>query len=237
MHLTRTIAATIFVFISSIFACVAQKEKVENLPAFDRKRVHFGFTLGINSSDFILNYERNDSLLVLESQRQPGLNLGIVSALHMGKYFSLRFIPQLSFASRVLEYKFVLPGTGTTWEITKQIESTYIDFPLDLKYRSARLNNFAAYMVVGFKYSMDLASQIDVDNTFIIDPVVKIPIHSYSWQIGFGMDFFMQYFKFSPEIKMSYGLNNIVIHDDPVYSAPIQMLRSKIFLLSLTFEG
>ena len=94
-------------------------------------------------------------------------------------------------------------------------------------------------MVGGFKYSIDLASQAHVDNS--VNPpqdiVIKLKKHSYSYEAGFGADFFLKYFKFSTEIKLSMGLNNIFINDQTIFAKPIESLRSKIILVSFTFEG
>ena len=55
--------------------------------------------------------------------------------------------------------------------------------------------------------------------------------------IGFGTDFYLEYFKFGIELKMSYGLNDIHIRESNAFSDPIEMLKTKMFLLSFTFEG
>lgn len=234
----------VFVFVLLLFFTaansLAQKKKVENLPSFDHKLIHFGFTLGVNSTDFVLkhNLTKVDSLLSLEGQKQSGFNLGIVSDLHITPLINLRFIPALSFAQRNLEYTF-LNRKGEREMIMKPVESTFIEFPLNIKYRSERLNNFAAYMLGGFKYSLDLASQAHVDNSSNPpqDIVIKLKRNSYSYEAGFGMDFFLHYFKFATEIKLSMGLNDVFINDQTIFAKPIESLRSKIVLISFTFEG
>lgn len=205
---------------------------------FDQRKFHFGFKLGINSANFIMESDlaKGDSLLVLQVVPQSGFNLGILADMHMGKYLNLRFIPQLGFTQRNLQYVFLEPDSSMR-SVTKPVESTYLDFPLNLKFRSARINNFAAYLVGGGRYHIDLASQQDVDLSFGDDIPVPIKRHSYSWEVGFGMDFFLPYFKFSPEIKMVYGINDISVDLDTPFSTPIDRVNSKLFLLSFFFEG
>ncbi len=219
----------------------AQQKTLLNLGDFDEKKIHFGFSLGVNTSSFIMESDlsRSDSLIRLEVLPQSGFNLGIVTDLHLGPLFDLRFIPTLSFGERRLEYTF-LENTGKpSTVLSKAVESTYLDFPLNLKYRSIRYNNFAAYFVGGFMYSYDLISQKDVINakSNIAETVIKLDNSNINYQIGVGFDFFLEYFKFSPELKMSYGVNNLIINDNTILSDPITSLRSKIFLLSFTFEG
>lgn len=220
---------------------IAQQKTILNLGDFDEKKIHFGFSLGVNTSSFIMESDlsRSDSLIRLEVLPQSGFNLGIVTDLHLGPLFDLRFIPTLSFGERRLEYTF-LENTGKpSTVLSKAVESTYLDFPLNLKYRSIRYNNFAAYFVGGFMYSYDLISQKDVINakSNIAETVIKLDNSNINYQIGVGFDFFLEYFKFSPELKMSYGVNNLIINDNTILSDPITSLRSKIFLLSFTFEG
>jgi hypothetical protein len=219
----------------------AQQKTLLNLGDFDEKKIHFGFSLGVNTSSFIMESDlsKSDSLIRLEVLPQSGFNLGIVTDLHLGPLFDLRFIPTLSFGERRLEYTF-LENTGKpSTVLSKAVESTYLDFPLNLKYRSIRYNNFAAYFVGGFMYSYDLISQKDVINakSNIAETVIKLDNSNINYQIGVGFDFFLEYFKFSPELKMSYGVNNLIINDNTILSDPITSLRSKIFLLSFTFEG
>ncbi|MBL4654033.1 MAG: PorT family protein [Flavobacteriales bacterium] len=214
-------------------------EPLLNLSSFDRRKVHFGFTLGFNSADFIMETNLNDSLLKLESQSQSGFNLGIITDLHLGPYFDLRLVPTLSFAQRNLEYTYLFYDAEKPETIQKIVESTFLNFPLNLKYRSVRQTNFAAYIIGGASYSYDLASQNKTDNknAQLADIVVKLNRHSYMWEIGVGFDFFLEYFKFSTELKMAYGMNDISVNDETMFSEPITSLKSKIFILSFNFEG
>ncbi|UTW63257.1 PorT family protein [bacterium SCSIO 12741] len=216
-------------------------KKITNLSTFDDKLVHFGFSLGVNTAGFRQENDlsRNDSLKIVETNPQLGFNLGIVGALHFGKHVSLRFIPTLSFCQRNMEYTYTSFAGSQNKKYIKPVESTYLDFPLNLKLRSARYHNFAAYVVGGFMYSYDLVSQHDVVNESVNpdDIVIKLNQHTYSYQIGAGFDFFLPYFKFSPEFKLSMGLNNNLIQDNTLFATPLNYLKSRIFLVSFTFEG
>lgn len=231
----------ICVFLLSTFVGLAQKDKPDNLPKFDQKWVHFGFALGVSSNGLVLeqNLAESDSLAILDVRSQPGFNINIVSELHMGKYFGLRFTPGIAFAARDLEYTYFNSAGGLKPVETKTVESTYIDIPLSLKYRSARLNNFACYVLAGFKYSIDLASQTDVDNALNADGevIVKLRPSNYMGEVGIGFDFFLEYFKFTPELKFSFGLNDVSFQDGTQYSAPIEYATPRMFVLGFNFEG
>jgi hypothetical protein len=227
-------------FFLSVSNTFAQKPKIQNLPKFDQKIIHFGFMLGINSTDFSVNKKPDfggvDSMRVIESQSQPGFNLGIVSELHFNQFWSIRFVPTLAFAQRDLEYTLIRFDTVRS-KFVNPVESTFLEFPVLLKYRSKRANNFGAYIVGGGKYVLDMASQKDVSNEFGENINIRLYKHDYAFELGVGFDFFLEYFKFSPEIKLSFGLRDILIQDNNIYTTPIQRLTSRILLISLNFEG
>lgn len=219
----------------------AQKRIVtENLANFDLRRFHFGFLLSYNTSDFFVKLDplspTRDSLLVLEHQKQPGFNLGIVASFNVNKNFSWRFLPTLSFQERILQYQFLEPD-GTYKYFQKPIESTYLEFPILMKLRSDRINNFAVYLLGGGKFGIDMASQKDVNNALDDEVVVKLAKYDYGFEIGGGCDMFLPYFKFGIELKGSFGIPNLLIDDGTRFSDPIESLRSKAYILTFTFEG
>jgi hypothetical protein len=211
-------------------------KKPQNLAWYDFKKIHFGFSLGINALNFNINkndnFLDNDSLLSMLSQDQKGFNLGIVSNLRLGKYTDLRFIPTLVFGERILNYQFTDQNNESLK--TKRIESTLIDFPISLKYKSERYNNFRTYVMCGVKYSLDIASQSTIDDEG--QELVKLNNHDIMIEGGFGIDFYLQYFKFSPQIKISHGIINILSRDKTVYTQTINNLKTSGWMLSFTFE-
>lgn len=234
LKITKYHIVLVFLFIS--FNTVAQRnKKSQNLSRYDFQKIHFGFTLGINELNFNVkknsNTITNDSLKTLYSKSQKGFNLGIVSNLRIGKYTDLRFVPALIFGERQLEYSF--SDSLNTNEV-KKIESTLIDFPIYVKYKSERYNNFRAFVIGGIKYSLDIASQSDIDDEG--QKLVKLKKNDLMGEIGFGLDFYLEYFKFSPQLKLSYGLINLLKSENSVYSNSINRLSTNGWMLSFTFE-
>lgn len=173
-----------------------------------------------------------DTLFTLHSQEQKGFNLGIVSNFRLGRHADLRFLPTLSFAERDLYY--TLEVEGEKEEVRKDIESTFIEFPLSFKYKSSRYNNGRAYLITGLKYNLDLASQKDIDDEG--KDIVKLKKHDMMYEIGFGIDFYLEYFKFSPEIKATFGLTDMLVQDASIYSSSINKLATHGFSVTFTFE-
>jgi len=218
----------------------AQNRRVLNLPTYDKQIIHFGFILGVNSYNFIAKPIRDfrlvDSLMVIEPIPAPGFTLGIVSNLHLGDNFDLRFLPQLTFAERTLQYSIRTTKNGQTSikQFDKKVESTLLELPVLFKFKSARVNNARAYLIGGAKYAIDLASQKDVNDKG--EKLIKLKKNDIVFELGFGLDFYLEYFKFSPEIKMSYGINDLLIREGNIFTDPLSRLTSKAFYFSFYFE-
>ncbi len=195
--------------------------------------------LGLNQSGYYLDRRADppidDTLKSLVPVDKPGFDLGIISVLHFNDQATLRFVPNLSFQERLLEYTF--KGDSLDEFVEKRVNSTFINLPLNFKYRSARINNAAAYLIAGGRFSIDMASDQDVDNSVSDEIVVKMDAEDFAGQIGAGFDFFMEYFKFGIELKLSVGMKNMIINDNTRFSEPIERMRTRQLLLSLTFEG
>ena len=224
-------------FLGTLNSKAQRIKRAQNLIQYDYKRLHFGFTLGINDLNFNMqknsNTITNDTLKTLHSKSQKGFNLGIVSNLRIGKYTDLRFVPTLVFGERHLYYGFIDMEQKDDERI-KRIESTLIDFPIYIKYKSARYNNFRTYVIGGLKYSMDIASQDKIDDDG--QEIVKLKKNDLMGEVGFGLDFYLEYFKFSPQIKLSYGLLNLLSKDKSIYTQSLNRLSTNSWMLSFTFE-
>jgi hypothetical protein len=227
----------LFLSYTGIFA---QKQKLLNLPGYDKERLHFGFSLGVNKADFVFYPAevsvRPDSVLSVNVIPDWGFNLGIISDLRLHDYATVRFLPALTFQARSIDYVIDsknVPGNSANYTVKKKIESTLLDFPINLKIRSERLNNFSAYLLAGGKFSIDLASQEKTKNP----DIVKLNGKDLSLDAGFGLDFYLEYFKLSTEIKFSVGLKDRLVHEGTVWSKSIGKLYTKVWLFSLNFEG
>ncbi len=229
----------LIILFATIITVYGQKQKAMNLRDFDNNHIHFGFLLAYNSSDFMMeikpDYTFTDSIVSIQNFRQPGFNLGIIGSWNINKNISLRLMPDLSFQDRAIEY--VIQKNDTTFKTERRrVESTFFNFPLNLKLRTDRINNLALYMIGGYQFGIDMASQKDVNNAGE-NAIVKIKRLDQSLQIGGGIDFFLPYFKFGIELKLSKGMKNLLIQDETKYVSPLDVLRTKMWILSFTFEG
>lgn len=203
---------------------------------FNQKPYYFGITLGFNGSDFRIQHSesfiRNDSFSRAESVNGPGFNLGIVSNLKIGEYFDIRFLPTLSFAERNIRYS--LPGESILAK-TRRIESVLVEMPFHARYKSAPYHDMRLFLIGGVKYSFDVASD---SRTRQAAGLVKIAPTDFQVEYGAGIQFFFPYFIFSPEFKVSHGMNNVLIFNDGLEQSTIlEKVLSRTFTFSLHFEG
>ena len=195
------------------------------------------------TNQFTQNETRCIYVYNLETQQTPGFTVGIIGSKRLGRYFDLRFIPSLSFSERRLDYTLLLEGDNGKqflYTFTKSIGTTFVEFPLNIKYRSKRYNNIGMYVMGGINPKLDLASQKDNKETgangqeFINNLVTKR--FDFAGELGAGIDIYNQWFKMGVEVKMSYGLLDIVKNEAYIYTAPIDKLRNKLFQISLIVE-
>jgi hypothetical protein len=247
----------IFVLLLALFPFVthAQIKKLQNLPRYDNAIYHFGFTVAINRMNFTIkpasyNYSRIydpsyspelnvDSSMVLSITSKPtfGFSVGIVGDMKLGRYFNLRLVPSLSFGERSLDYTVLGwdDGEEKVIDISKSVASGMVDVPLIVKYKSKRLNNMRMYVLAGLQYSLDLASNAKRKEVNNVEQI-KLEKHDLYFVTGVGADFYNAWFKFGIELKMNYGINDMLKREETIYTQSIDKLTSKIFVLAMTFE-
>lgn len=215
-----------------------QKQKPKNESWYDEKLLHFGFSLGFNSMDFNITpsqtYLASDSLYPEVSQLNPGINIQIVTDLRPGKYFDIRFLPGVSFGQRIVKYY----KNQVPYPVPQRLESSFLEFPLLLKYKGERLNNVRPYIVGGLNYRYDLAGKKEFDDQKPVYIRIKRPDLYY--EMGAGLDFYLSYFKLSVELKMSNGIRDIIVEESfpghPEYRNAIEKMKSQIWILAFHFE-
>jgi len=205
------------------------------MPGYDYKNLHFGFTVGVHTQDMGIVRAKDSDLFADVSDPGFGFQVTIVSDLRLNDNMNLRFLPGIALGEKPLS--FYDRQTGELIE-TGIIESNFLDFPLLLKYRSKRLNNYRPYLLGGFNYRYDLAAKKEANENDRI--FVKLKPSDLYLEAGFGIDFYLQYFKFSPELKVGMGLRNLFLNDvaegQARYVNSIDQLRSFVVMLNFHFE-
>jgi opacity protein-like surface antigen len=228
------IAVVIFLILS-VYKANAQR-KVMNMAEHDEKLYYFGITFGFNYSvhqvKYTSSFANTDTFLRIQPHWRPGFNLGLMGNLRLGRFFDLRFIPSLSFAEKNLEFEYGYPTDSVS---VRSIESILIHLPVQVKFKSDRINNFRFYGLVGGKFDYDMASNSRSRRT---DEFLKIAPIDFGYELGVGFEFYNPNFIFSPEIKLSQGLNNQLFRDANLQlTNAIQSLHTRMIVISIHLEG
>ena len=227
----------LIILICLSLGATAQRKALKNNPKYDRKPLHFGFSVGLNYYNFKLqNIADLSSELPgfynVKSSTAPGYSIYIISNLRLSDHWDFRFNPGFATSVRTLEFDVVNPFTEKRGTVTRDIESSFLEFPFHFKFRSDRVGNYNLHLLAGPKFSIDLASDEDV----VDDRVFKLKGNDISYEIGFGTDIYFEYFKFSPQIIASFGLSNTRVQDDTFLAAGIESIQTRAILINFTFE-
>ncbi len=233
IHGKKIVFLTLLVVFFSENLALAQKFKSRenhNYLDFQGKAYYFGMAFGTNWSGYRLNQSKyfigNDSVQIAEGRRKGGFNIHMVANLKMGEYFDFRFLPGFAFSYR----SFVFNESKE-----KQIESVFFEMPFSIRYKSAPYKDKRMFVTGGLKYNYDIASN---SKTRQAETLIKISPHDFQWEVGAGIQIFYPFFIFSPEIKYSRGLGNILIYNGGLNESKVlENVQSQIFTLTFNFEG
>jgi hypothetical protein len=212
---------------------IFSSDPIINLENFDKQRVHFGYFLGFNMFDFKLDYN-NTPEKDIEVKTIGGFNVGLVGNLRLNEYLDLRFEPGLYYCQRNLYYSD--PVLVRESDKFREVKSTYIHFPLLLKFSSKRIGNYKPFLLGGVSATLNLASnsKSDDDNyqqRFRVKPWTR------NYELGFGIDFYFEYFKFSPSIRGVFSLENELIPDknpNSPWTGNINSMSTRAILVNFT---
>lgn len=209
------------------------RDPIINLENFDKQRVHWGYFLGFNSFDFKIDYI-NPPARDIVVNGTTGFNVGLVGNLRLHEYFDLRFEPGLYYTQRNLTYS----GFTRTIDALREVRSTYITFPLLLKFSSKRVGNVRPYLVGGVNTTLNLSSNSkSLDDNY--QQRFRVKQWTNNYEIGFGIDLYLEYFKFSPSIRGIFGMGDELIRDnnpDSPWTGNISGFRTRGFVVNFTFH-
>jgi hypothetical protein len=224
----------VIIFILPLCAS-AQFSRLRNQPLYDKIPLHFGFHMGINYYNFSMNLKdlsKVEDIYAVEAEALPGYNINIISNLRLTEHLDLRFTPGFAATVRRLHFDLINPFTQQRVIATRQVESSYVQFPLHLKFKSVRIDNYRLYLMGGLRYTNDLSSKAKV----VDDNLFKLKRHSGDYEIGLGADFYFEYFKFSPQIRAAWGLSDLLVQDGTLPVDAFDAIRNRAILINFSFE-
>ncbi len=205
------------------------------LGRYENRPYYFGITLAYNQAFYKLEHAdkflADDSALLVEPLHSNGFSLGLLGNLQVWEHLDLRFNPTLIFAEKNLHYVFGLDSSVQD----KVVESILLSLPLQVKFKSDRIGNFRFYVMGGGKLDYDLASNARARKE---SDLVKLDRYDLGYEAGVGFEFYMPYFIFSPEIKISNGFRDIHLREPGnIHSNVIGRLLSRMVVISIHLEG
>lgn len=227
-------AITLLLLIASIQAQAQLfgRDPIINLENWDKQRVYWGYYLGMNYYDFKFEYnEPGQDILV---NNGLGFNVGLIGDLRLTNHFNVRFEPGLSFNQRDL----IFPGFADVNDALREVKSTYIHFPLILKFSATRTGNIRPFITGGMSTALNLSSNVNnkQDNSNNVFKMVK---WTNFYEVGLGIDLYLEYFKFTPSLRGVFSLNDELIRDnDPnsPWTGNVASMKTRGVFLNFTFQ-
>ena len=234
MRLFLKIILLLFVFNFSFSQ--AKKVRIENLQNFDKQKLHFGYYLGLNQYNFKIDYKQNPEYST-QMIAELGLNIGLVGDLRINEYLNLRFEPGLHTNKGSIKFNERSDFTKES-DTLRSVKSTYVHLPVLLKFSSKRIDNFRPYILGGISSSFNLSSNQNSpeDNK---NDVFRLKTFNFYYELGFGIDFYFQYFKFSPSIRGLFSLKNELTPDNDAnspWTGNLDRLRTRGIFMNFTFH-
>ena len=225
-------------FLLTSIAFFAQRERVEYLPSFDKRKIHYGFYLGLNQNDFKLNLKEsavtNANITVAPT---VGFNVGLIADLRLHKNLNLRLEPGLVSNSKKILFNH-LNNSSNPQDSIREVGSTYLHVPLIFKFSTDKYNNIRPYLLAGVSYDYNFSSNQDNQDDNAAGQF-RMKTSNFMYEVGVGIDIYLYYFKFSPSIRGVFAMNNEVKYDDDPnsnWTAPINYMGTRGVFLTFAFE-
>lgn len=215
---------------------MAQKERVKNQPYADLKWFHLGFHVGVHSQDLLLTHTgvttNGETWFAEIPSYSPGFSVGVIGDMYLNPYFNLRFTPSIHFGDK--KFTFIEQNSGE--KFTTNVRSSYLNFPLDVKYTALRLNNYRPYIIAGVYGAFDIGRKKG-------NPIL-LKSTDFGLEFGLGCDIYLPFFKLCPELKFCFGLVDLLEKDrkDLVdqanikYTDALSKATSRMVILTFNFE-
>jgi len=242
----KHIACILLLLMGCALAHAQDNDMILNRPYADTKRVHFGFSVGVNFQNLAITNNGNVTTDGEEwyadiPSHSPGFSVNVLADLRLSDHFNLRVSPGLYFGNKVV--RFLNHRGNPDWadqshyKQSQNIKSTYIVVPIDLKMSAKRYHNMRPYFTGGVMYAHDLAK--DRSEQY------KLKNADVMLTVGMGCDFYMPFFKLCPEIKFCFGLKNLLdknrpdLEDNPEvmrFTDSVNKIKSNMVVVTFFFE-
>jgi hypothetical protein len=215
------------------------KENIKNQENIDKMKYSWGYFLGFNNYDF--NFDYNQDLEDIQVEKSLGFNVGLIGNMRINEHLDLRLEPGLIISRRNLIYdESYFEGIDfNNSDLIREVSSTYIHFPLLLKFSAKRFNNIKPFVVGGFSAALNLSSnEENPDDNTVGQFRTKRGMLFY--ELGIGIDLYLFYFKFTPSIRGVFAINDELIRDNDDANSPwtsnVHSMKTRGLFINFTFQ-
>lgn len=237
LHLHRDKILIVLLSVLLVFPAAGQKKRwvEKNNPNYDERTLTYGFLIGLHTSTYQLKYAdafvNPNAFPTLHSvipKWKQGFSLGFIVNYRLNEVLDLRVTPKVGFYEHEVIYRY----SDNTPEESKLVETTMVEMPLLLKYKSERRGNVRMYMVGGVKPAFQASGQKELENSETLE-VKDTNLHL---EAGFGFDLYYPLFKFSPEIRFSRGIVDILENRTNPFGAPLKRVNTNTITIYFLFQ-
>ena len=234
LHRYKVIALAVLMLCALQIQAQKTRWVEKNNPNYDNRKLTYGFLIGIHSSIYQIKYSDKfvtpalDTVSAVLPSWSSGFSLGFIVNYRLTEFLDLRLTPEVAFYENKVRYQFTNDPP-----VDETVENTIVEFPILLKYKSERRGNIRMYMVGGVKPGIEASGKKNVDQT---KPTLEIKETHLNLEAGFGFDLYYPLFKFSPEIRFSRGLLNMLGNTTNEFGQPLQRVNTNTITLYLLFQ-
>jgi hypothetical protein len=238
LHLYRT-----KIIISFALLCVFSQEVRaqgqgyvrRHLEYYDDKPIHYGILFAVPFTRYNIQHSDSfvagDSAYLIQSPMKSAFRMGFIINAYLSERFDIRTTPSVSLYERQVKYSY--PNSAD--KIDKR-ESTWLEIPLLVKYKSKRRVNTRMYMIAGVTLGLETNVKRSSAGTGSTGGRLDTQSSDFTLDYGVGYERFFEYFKFSPELRFSHGLKNVFNPSKASNAVGIGKLTTHTVTLYLNFE-
>ncbi|MDQ6482147.1 porin family protein [Dyadobacter sp. LHD-138] len=226
------------IIIGILFLCVISQEvKAQgqgyvrrHLEYYDDKPIHYGILFAMPLAKYNIRRSEafaSDTAYLIQSPLKGAFRMGFIINAYLNERFDIRTTPSVSLYEREVKYSY-----PNSVDKTDKRESTWLEIPLLVKYKSKRRVNTRMYMIAGVTMGIETNVKRSRGGTGS-NGRLDTQTSDFTLDYGVGYERFFEFFKFSPELRFSHGLKN-VFQGAP--SSGISRLTSHTVTLYLNFE-
>jgi hypothetical protein len=220
--------------IANVLLCEAQRTRwvQRNNPNYDDKKLTYGFLMALHTSNYQVDYadqfitQQLDTVHSVNPIWSSGFSLGFIVNYRLSEFLDLRLTPQVAFYEQSVRYQY----TDETFT-DATVESTMVEVPLLLKYKSERRGNIRMYMIGGVKPAFEASGRKEQTKEEL-----ELKGTNISIEAGFGFDLYYPLFKFSPEIRFSRGLIDILGNTTNEFGQPLTRVNTNTVTVYFLFQ-